>query len=160
MANSTQMPITSEGAEQMRQELEQLKTERRPAIIRAIAEAREHGDLKENAEYHAAREQQGFVEARIRTLETQLRIARIIDVREIPHTGRVIFGSTVHLEDGEGQAVQYRIVSEYEADVQKNCISAISPLARALIGREEGEMVEIEVPSGTLSYTVVRVRHI
>ena len=159
MANS-QIPITAQGEQRMREELEHLKTVRRPAIIKASAAAREHGDLKENAEYHAAREQQGFVEARIRVLESQLLAARVIDVRKIPHTGRVIFGATVHLEDGKGKVLNYQIVSEYEADAENHRISAISPLARALIGREEGEQVEIEAPSGTLSYTVVKVHHI
>ena len=154
-------PITAKGAQRLRAELDELKSIKRPAIIEAIAEARAHGDLKENAEYHAAREQQGMVEARIRDIEGRIQNQVIIDVTTIPHTGKVIFGTTVEIANVEtDESVAYHIVGEDEADFKLGKISVGSPLARALIGKEEGDVVAVKTPSGVIEYEIVEVRHI
>ena len=155
------IPMTVEGAERLRQELEQLKKVDRPRIVKAIAEAREHGDLKENAEYHAAREQQSFCEGRIQEIEGKLSHAQIIDVKSIAETGRVIFGATVDLINVETEeAVSYQIVGEDEADIKANKISVSSPIARALVGKEVGDIAVVKAPSGEIEYEIDAVRHI
>jgi transcription elongation factor GreA len=152
-------PITLRGAEALRAELKRLKSEARPAIIRQIAEARGHGDLSENAEYHAAREQQGFVEGRITEIERKLGNAEVIDPATLPHTGKVVFGAIVELEDQTGGArVVYQIVGEDEADIRAGRISVTSPIARALIGKSEGDVVEVAAPGGVRSYEIVAVK--
>jgi transcription elongation factor GreA len=152
-------PITLKGAEVLRAELKRLKTEARPAVIKQIAEARGHGDLSENAEYHAAREQQGFIEGRIGEIERKLGNAEVIDPAEIPDTGKVVFGATVELEDQEGGArVVYQIVGEDEAEIRAGRISITSPIARALIGKSEGDVVDVTAPGGVHSYEIVAVR--
>ncbi|HBS41387.1 MAG TPA: transcription elongation factor GreA [Oceanospirillales bacterium] len=154
-------PMTIEGEKALRTELQQLKTVERPKVIAAIAEAREHGDLKENAEYHAAREQQGFIEGRIQDIEGKLSNAQIIDIKTIPHTGKVIFGVTVTLINCDTDAeVVYRIVGDDEADIKQNRISVSSPIARALIGKEEGDTVVVQIPSGTVEYEIDIVKHV
>lgn len=157
----SQVPMTVEGEARLRAELKKLKTEDRPRIIQAIAEARAHGDLKENAEYHAAREQQGFCEGRIKELEGKLAEARVIDVKNLPSTGRVIFGVTVSLINCETEEeVRYRIVGEDEAEVKAGKISVTSPIARALIGKEEGDIVVVRAPAGDVEYEIDKVEHI
>ena len=152
------VPMTVAGAEKLRDELKQLKTVARPNVIAAIAEARAHGDLKENAEYHAAREQQSFIEGRIAEIEYKLGSAQIIDVTQMPETGKVIFGVTVELVDEEsGKEVRYQIVGEDEADIKAGRISVNSPIARALIGKEEGDVVDVQAPGGTRSYEIAAV---
>ena len=154
-------PMTLRGAELLRTELKRLKSEDRPRVIRAIAEARSHGDLSENAEYHAAREQQGFIEGRIMEIESRLGAAEIIDVSSLPATGRVVFGATVGLEDqDEGVAVTYQIVGEDEADIRSGRISVTSPIARALIGKVEGDVVDVMAPGKTTSYEIVSVKYL
>lgn len=154
-------PITVRGAEQLQQELQQLKAVDRPRVIQAIAEARAHGDLKENAEYHAAREQQGFIEGRIKEIEAKLSNATIIDVTTLDADGRVVFGSTVNVvEEESGNEMTYRIVGDDEADIKANLISVSSPIARALIGKEEGDIAEVETPGGLRSLEIVEVRYI
>lgn len=154
-------PMTVRGAEKLRQELDYLKTELRPQIIEAIADAREHGDLKENAEYHAAREQQGFCEGRIQEIEGKLSNAQIIDVTKIANNGRVIFGATVTLLKSETEEeVVYRIVGDDEADIKQNMISVNSPIARALIGKEEGDTAEVQAPGGVRRYEITGVRYL
>jgi transcription elongation factor GreA len=152
-------PITLKGAELLRAELRKLKSEDRPAVIRAIAEARSHGDLSENAEYHAAREQQGFIEGRINEIEQRLSNAQVIDPASLTDTGKVVFGSTVELApvDG-GPEVSYQIVGDDEADIRRGMISINSPIARALIGRAAGDEVEVAAPGGTRSFEVLAVR--
>ena len=152
-------PITLRGAEKLRAELRKLKSEDRPAIIRAIAEARSHGDLSENAEYHAAREQQGFIEGRIKEIEQRLADAQVIDPAALPATGKVVFGATVELApvDG-GPEVSYQIVGDDEADIRQGLVSINSPIARALIGRSAGDEVEVAAPGGTRSFEVLNVR--
>lgn len=157
----SKVPMTVAGAERLREELEQLKKVERPRIVKAIAEAREHGDLKENAEYHAAREQQSFCEGRIQEIEGKLSHAQIIDVTTIPNTGKVIFGVTVDIINVDTEeTVTYTIVGEDEADVKANKISYSSPIARALIGKEEGDEVVVRTPSGEVVYEIERVQHI
>lgn len=157
----SQVPMTVEGEARLREELKRLKTEERPRIIQAIAEAREHGDLKENAEYHAAREQQGFCEGRIKELEGKLAEARIIDVKNLPNTGKVIFGVTVSLVNCEtDEEVRYRIVGEDEAEVKAGKISVTSPIARALIGKVEGDVVIVRAPGGDVEYEIDKVEHL
>jgi transcription elongation factor GreA len=152
--------MTVEGAEVLRAELNELKTVNRPRIIAAIAEAREHGDLKENAEYHAAREQQSFCEGRITEIEGKLSDSEIIDVTNIPHTGRVIFGTTVSLINLEtDKPVSYRIVGEDEADVASGKISVASPIARAIMGKEEGDEVVVKAPAGDIEFEIDLVEH-
>jgi transcription elongation factor GreA len=157
----SKVPLTLRGAEKMREELKRLKSEDRPAVIKAIAEARAHGDLKENAEYHAAKDQQGFIEGRIKDLEGKLSHAQIIDVTDITATGRVIFGSTVLLIDEDsGSEITYQIVGEDEADAKAGMISYTSPIARALIGKEEGDVVTVRAPNGDRSVEILEVRYI
>ncbi len=152
-------PMTLRGAESLRAELRRLKSEARPAIIKAIAEARGHGDLAENAEYHAAREQQGFIEGRIKEIEHKLASAEVIDPARLPDTGRVVFGASVELEDqADGARVVYQVVGEDEADIRAGRISVTSPIARALVGKSEGEVVDVAAPGGTRSYEIVAVR--
>ena len=154
------VPMTKTGEAALRGELERLRKVERPRIVNAIAEAREHGDLKENAEYHAAREQQSFVEGRIMDIESKLSFAQVIDVTTIPHTGKVIFGTTVDLINLANDAeVTYRIVGDDEADVKQNRISISSPIARALIAKEEGDVVVVKAPSGDIEYEIDQVRH-
>jgi len=155
------VPITAQGAEKLKQELQQLKTVDRPKVIEAIAEARAHGDLKENAEYHAAREQQGFIEGRIKDIEGKLSNANIIDVTSMNADGKVIFGSTVSVADEEtGDELEYQIVGEDEADIKNNKISYSSPIARALIGKAEGDLAEVKTPGGLRSLEIVEVKYI
>ncbi|AJE20270.1 transcription elongation factor GreA [Azotobacter chroococcum] len=157
----TKFPMTVQGARALEEELKHLKTELRPQITQAIAEARELGDLKENAEYHAAREQQGMVEARIRDIEGRLQNAQVIDVTAIPHTGKVIFGVTVEIANVEtDETVVYQIVGDDEADIKQGKLSVSSPIARALVGKEEGDVVVVKTPSGTVEYEIIEVRHI
>jgi len=152
-------PMTIRGAEALRTELRRLKSEDRPNVIKAIAEARGHGDLSENAEYHAAREQQGFIEGRISEIEGKLATAEIIDPAKLPKTGKVVFGATVELEDqDEGNRVVYQIAGEDEADIRKGRISITSPIARALVGKSQGDVVDVTAPGGTHSYEIVTVR--
>jgi transcription elongation factor GreA len=154
-------PMTLRGAEALRVELKRLKTEDRPRVIKAIAEARSHGDLSENAEYHAAREQQGFIEGRIGEIEAKLSIAEIIDPAAVNSAGKVIFGATVELEDQEGgKTISYQIVGEDEADIKSGRISITSPIARALVGKSAGDVVDVAAPGGTHSYEVVKVRYV
>ncbi len=152
-------PMTSRGAEALREELNKLKGEDRPRVIQAIAEAREHGDLKENAEYHAAREQQGFIEGRIQEIEGKLSTAQIIDPSTLNAGGKVVFAATVVLEDEDGNEVTYQIVGEDEADIKAGRISVTSPVARALIGKQEGDEVLVKTPGGDREYEVVEVRY-
>ncbi|MDR9432757.1 MAG: transcription elongation factor GreA [Spiribacter sp.] len=153
-------PLTVRGAEQLREELNRLKGQDRPAVIKAIAEARAHGDLKENAEYHAAREQQGFIEGRIAEIESKLSHSQVIDVTTLPVTGKVVFGVTVVLADeDDGSEKTYQIVGEDEADIKAGRISVQSPIARALIGKEQGEVVDVQAPGGQRSYEIVQVRY-
>lgn len=154
-------PITVDGAARLRQELEHLKSVKRPEIIAAIAEARAHGDLKENAEYHAAREMQGFVEGRINELESSLSNAQLIDVSKLNAGSKIVFGATVELADADsGETVTYQIVGDLEADIKRGLISVSAPIARALIGKLEGDEIEIDAPSGRRSYEVVSVRYV
>lgn len=153
-------PMTLRGAEALRNELKKLKSQDRPAVIKAIAEARGHGDLSENAEYHAAREQQGFIEGRIGEIEAKLSNAEIIDPAQMAATDRVVFGATVELEEADGgRSVTYQIVGEDEADIRAGRISVTSPIARAVIGKVEGDEVDVEAPGGTHSYEIVAVRY-
>ena len=155
-----QIPLTAAGAERLKLELKQLKSVKRPEIIEAIATAREHGDLKENAEYHAAREEQSFVEGRIAELEGALSNAQIIDITRINQQDRVIFGCTVELLDMATDAeVKYQIVGDIEADINENRIAISSPIARALIGKEEGEDVIVEAPGGNREYAITAIRY-
>ncbi len=155
----TRTPMTARGAEALRAELKRLKSEARPSIIRAIAEARGHGDLSENAEYHAAREQQGFVEGRIKDIERKLATAQVIEPGKLPNTGKVVFGARVELEDqADGSRVLYQVVGEDEADIRAGRISVSSPIARALVGKSPGEVVDVDAPGGTRSYEIVAVR--
>jgi transcription elongation factor GreA len=157
----SRVPITLRGAEALRVELRQLKTEARPNVIKAIAEARAHGDLSENAEYHAAREQQGFIEGRIQELESKLSNAEIIDVTTVAANGRVVFGATVDLEDEDsGARVTYQIVGEDEANIKASRISFNSPIARALVGKKQGDVVPVAAPGGTRSFEIIAVRYI
>ncbi len=152
-------PMTLRGAAALREELKRLKSEARPRIIKAIAEARGHGDLSENAEYHAAREQQGFIEGRIKDLEDKLAHAQVIDPAKLPDTGKVVFGALVELEDqADGARVVYQVVGEDEADIRAGRISVTSPIARALVGKSRGEVVDVAAPGGTRSYEIVAVR--
>ena len=154
-------PITVHGAEMLRHELRRLKFEDRPRIVKAIAEARAHGDLKENAEYHAAKDEQGLSEARIRDIEAKLSNAEIIDVTGFGTTGRVIFGATVDLIDEEdGREVTYRIVGDDEADISGGMISVSSPIARALIGKVEGDLAVVNAPAGEKTYEIVAVKYL
>ena len=152
--------MTIQGAEKLREELKQLKNVTRPNIINAIADAREHGDLKENAEYHAAREQQSFIEGRIKEIEAKLSNAQIIDVTTFENNGRVIFGSTIEIINmGNDEKVTYQLVRDDEADLKNGKISINSPIIRALIGKLEGDIVEIKIPGGTVSYEINKVEY-
>lgn len=156
-----QYPMTAKGAETLRSELEQLKTVKRPEIVNAIAEAREHGDLKENAEYHAAREQQGFCEGRIQDIEAKLSNAQIIDISKLNNNGKVIFGTTVTIVNIDtDEEVTYRIVGDDESDIKQNLISVNSPIARGLIGKMVDDEIAIETPGGTMEYEIINVQYI
>lgn len=153
-------PMTVIGAQKLREELQHLKAVERPRVIQAIAEARAHGDLSENAEYHAAREQQGFIEGRINEIEGKLATAEVIDVKTLAGSGKVVFGATVEISNVEtGDNVTYRIVGEDEADINAGLISVKSPIARALINKEEGDVALVEAPGGRIEYEVVTVRY-
>lgn len=155
------VPMTVAGEKSLREELNHLKGEARPRVIASIAEAREHGDLKENAEYHAAREQQGFIEGRIQEIESKLSVAQVIDVTKLPNTGKVIFGVTVSLLNLDTDAsVTYRIVGEDEADIKSGRISVTSPIARALIGKEEGDVAVVKTPGGDVEYEIESVEYV
>jgi transcription elongation factor GreA len=157
----TRVPITVRGAELLREELARLKNEDRPAVVQAIAEARAHGDLKENAEYHAAREQQSFIEGRIAEIEAKLANALVIDVLALEPSDRVVFGATVDLVDEDtGEELSYRIVGEDEADIKAGLLSINSPIARALLGKREGDVVVVEIPAGSRSLEIVKVRYL
>lgn len=154
------VPVTVRGAEKMRAELQDLKSVARPRVIASISEARSHGDLKENAEYHAAKEQQGFIEGRISELETKLSNIQIIDISTLNPDGRVVFGATVDLVNEQtGEHVTYQIVGDDEADIKTGMVSISSPIARALIGKEEGTVAAVEAPGGTVEYEIVAVRY-
>lgn len=154
-------PITAKGALRLRAELDQLKSVQRPAVINAISEARAHGDLKENAEYHAAREQQGFIEGRIKQLESELSHAEVIDVTRLNAGSRVVFGATVELADVDtDEQKTYQIVGDLEADIKQGLIAISSPVARALIGKHEGDSIAIDAPAGTREYEIVSVKYI
>ena len=154
-------PMTVEGAEKLRNELNHLKNVVRPSISKAIGAAREHGDLRENAEYHAAKERQGFTEARVRVIESQLADAQVIDVTKIRPTGKVVFGTTVTLFDVENETeVRYKIVGEDEADIKANKISVLSPLAKAMIGKGEGDAVLVETPAGKREYEIEGIAYL
>lgn len=154
-------PMTVQGAEALKAELNKLKGVDRPAVTAAIAEARAHGDLKENAEYHAAREQQGFIEGRIQDIEGKLSNAQIIDITQMTNTGKIIFGATVDIENVEsGEEKTYQIVGDDEADFKIGKISVNSPIARGLIGKSEGDSVMIETPGGRVEYEVIAVRYV
>lgn len=156
-----QAPLTSKGAQRLRAELEQLKSVKRPAVIAAIAEAREHGDLKENAEYHAAREQQSFIEGRIKQLESELSNSQVIDIAALNVGDRIVFGATVDLVDTESDEERtFQIVGDLEADIKLGLLAISSPIARALIGRNEGDSIVIDAPGGTREYDIVAVRYI
>lgn len=155
------MPMTLVGSERLKAQLKEMKSVDRPRITKAIAEARAHGDLSENAEYHAAREQQSFLEGRINELESALAEAQIIDVTAINNDGRIVFGATVDLVNLENDdEVTYQIVGEQEADINENRISITSPIARALIGKEEGEVIEVNAPGGIIEYEVLEVKYV
>lgn len=156
-----QIPMTLSGAEKLREELENLKNVRRPEIIRSIVEAREHGDLKENAEYHAAREQQGFCEGRIQEIEVKLSNAQVIDVTKLTPSSRVIFGATVSVENLDSEEKQtYRIVGDDEADFKQHLISINSPIARGLVGKKERDIVVIKTPGGEVKYEILKVEYL
>jgi transcription elongation factor GreA len=152
-------PMTKRGAELLRSELHRLKTIERPGVIQAIAEARAHGDLSENAEYDTARDRQGFIEARISDIEAKLANAQVIEPKLVAADGRCVFGATVDVEDGEGQKATYQIVGEDESDIKEGRISVSSPIARALIGKEAGESVEVKTPGGIKRYEIIDVRY-
>ncbi|MGC3874819.1 transcription elongation factor GreA [Halomonas sp. GXIMD04776] len=155
------VPMTVLGEQRLREELSRLKSEARPRVINAIAEAREHGDLKENAEYHAAREEQGFIEGRITEIESKLSASQVIDVTKMPKTGKVIFGVTVELINLDNdEEVRYQIVGEDEADIKSGKISVTSPIARALIGKEEGDVVLVRTPGGEVEYEIGDVEYV
>ena len=154
-------PMTKEGESSLREELQKLKSVDRNNVVKAIAEAREHGDLKENAEYHAAKEQQGLIESRIRDIESKLANSQIIDVLDIEPTGKVIFGTTVEIKDlKDDNLTSYKIVGEDEADAKLNKISVNSPLARSLIGKSEGDLINLEAPGGKKEYEILSIHHI
>ena len=157
----SKVPLTAQGAESLRAELSDLKSVQRPRVIQAIADAREHGDLKENAEYHAAREQQSFIEGRIKDIEGKLSHAQVIDITEMNTDGKIIFGTTVELTDLDtDESVTYRIVGDDEANIKQGLISYSSPLARAIIGKREGDDVAFDAPGGVREYEVVKVSYI
>ena len=154
------LPITKAGEKDLTEKLRQLKTKDRPEISQAIAEARAHGDLKENAEYHAAKEQQGFIEAKIQEIEHALANAQVIDVKDIPETGRVVFGATIDLYDlTNDQSITYKIVGNLESDPEAGLISIQTPIAKGLMGKNVGDEVSISTPSGTIDLEIEKVRH-
>lgn len=154
-------PITLKGAKRLRDELDHLKSEKRPKVIAAIAEAREHGDLKENAEYHAAREEQGFIEGRIKQLEGELSHSEVIDISKLNAGSKVVFGATVTLADVEtDEEKRYQIVGDLEADIKLGLIAISSPVARALIGKNEGDAIAIDAPAGQREYEIISVEYI
>ena len=154
-------PMTKQGADALQTELNDLKLNRRPKVVAAIAEAREHGDLKENAEYHAAREQQGFIEGRVQDIEAKLSTSQIIDIKSIPNRGKVIFGTTVTIVNLDtDKEVTYQIVGDDEANVKNNKISVNSPIARALIAKEEGDEVVVKAPGGEVDYEILKIEHL
>lgn len=156
----SKIPLTLRGSELLKQELKRLKSEDRPRVIAAIAEAREHGDLKENAEYHAAREQQGFIEGRIQDIEGKLGNAQIVDISTLPKTGKVVFGTTVELVDVDtDEELRYKIVGEDEANVKQGLIAFSTPIARGLLGKQEGDEVSVEVPGGTRTFELLAVHY-
>ena len=160
-ATLNRVPMTTGGAQQLRDELEHLKRVERPKITKDIAEARAHGDLKENAEYHAAREQQGFVEARVKDIESKLSHAHVIDVSKLAQTRRVVFGATVTLVNVDtDEEVVYKIVGEDEASIEEKKISVTSPIARAVIGKEAGDYVDVNTPQGEVEYEIAEVEYI
>ncbi len=153
--------LTAQGAEMLRQRLHELKTVARPEIIAAIAEARAHGDLKENAEYHAAREQQGFIEGKIKNLEGTLAVAEIVDITQVPQTGKVMFGVTVELASLDGtETLNYRIVGEEEADPKQGRLSAYTPRAQAMLGKEAGDVITLQTPHGPREYEILTVSYL
>lgn len=153
--------LTAQGAETLRQKLHELKTIARPEIIAAIAEARAHGDLKENAEYHAAREQQGFIEGKIKALESTLAVAEVVDITKVPQTGKVMFGITVELlQPDTEETLTYRIVGEEEADLKQNRLSAYTPRAQAMLGKEVGDVVTFQTPAGPREYEILAVKYL
>ena len=155
------MPMTAEGAERLRRQLDELKSVERPRVIQALAEARAHGDLSENAEYHAARERQGFIEGRIATIEEALAIAEIIDVTKIDADGKIVFGATIELFNLDTeQEVRYQIVGEMEADIGQGLLSVTAPIARAMIGKEEGDVIQVDAPGGIVEYEVLSVAYV
>lgn len=155
------VPMTAKGARRLRQQLDELKSVERPRIIQALKEARAHGDLSENAEYHAARERQGFLEARIATIEGALAVAEIIEVGKIHADGKIVFGATVGLLNLENeQEVRYQIVGEMEADIDQGLLSVTAPIARALIGKEEGDVIEVNAPAGVIGYEILSVAYL
>ena len=157
----SKVPLTKRGAEKLREELQRLKSIERPQVISAISEARAHGDLKENAEYHAAREQQGFIEARIRDIEGKLSNAQVIDITSLNAGGKVVFGATVSLFDvNEDKQVKYQIVGEDEADIERGLLSFSSPIARALIGKQAGDVAEVNAPGGLREFEIVEVTYL
>lgn len=153
-------PLTATGAERLKKELKRLKTEERPRIIEAVAEARAHGDLKENAEYHAAREEHGMNEARIKYIEGTISNAQIIDIHNLNVGNKVVFGATVTLEDDDGNEVTYQIVGDLEAEIDKGQISISSPIARALIGKELDDETEVQTPGGKKTYYITEVKYV
>lgn len=158
---NNKVPLTVRGAEQLRAELQKLKSVERPRVVAAIAEARAHGDLKENAEYHAAREQQGFIEGRIQEVEAKLSNAQVIDVTKLNAGGKVVFGATVDLVDvSTDEEITYQIVGDDEADIKSGLISVSSPIARALIGKMEGDEAVVQAPGGTREYEILAVRYV
>ena len=154
------IPMTVEGEMLLREELHELKTVKRPLITEAIKEAREKGDLKENAEYHAAREQQSFSEGRIKDIEGKLSNAQVIDITKIPQSDKVIFGTTVVVADQDNKKVKYKIVGEDEANLKKGKLSVTSPISRSLVGRSEGDIVTIKTPSGNIEYEIIEVNYV
>jgi transcription elongation factor GreA len=157
---SAKTPLTLRGIEKLREELKRLKSVERPAIVKAIAEARAHGDISENAEYHAAKEQQSFLEGRIADIENKLGSAQVVDVTKVNAGGKVVFGATVKLADEEGKEMRYQIVGEDEADSKSGLISVNSPIARALIGKKEGDVVEVTAPGGTRELEILGVEYV
>ena len=157
----TTIPLTKRGAEKLKEELQRLKTKDRPAVIAAIAEARSHGDLSENAEYDAAKDRQGFIEGRIKEVEGKLAAAQVIDPATLNAGGRVVFGATVELEEEDsGEQVTYQIVGEDEADLKQGLINVGSPIGRALIGKEEGDTAEVQAPGGARHYEIIAVKYL
>ncbi len=157
---SAKFPLTLRGIEKLREELKRLKSVERPAIVKAIAEARAHGDISENAEFHAAKEQQSFLEGRIADIEQKLANAQVVDVTKVNAGGKVVFGATVKIADEDGKQARYQIVGEDEADSKSGLISINSPIARALIGRKEGDVVEVAAPGGTRELEILGVEYV